>query len=459
MSRVLVIGLDCAAPKLVFERYRDEMPHLSRLMDGGLWGPLQSVAPPITVPAWTCMVSGRDPGELGLYGFRNRVRGTYELRTASSNDVRVKRVWDYVGEAGRKVAVLFVPLTHPPPAVRGLSVSGFLWPGGDAPATYPEAFAETLFDLVGEYHADVPDFRTQDYARLYEQIVHMTEQHFSIARHVLEVERPDFTMMVEIGLDRFHHVFWEHIEPTHPRHDPSNPWRDLGRQYYGLLDREIGRLLEHVDSNTTVLVVSDHGAQNMVGGFAINQWLMEKGWLKLRQAPTELTRVVPEMVDWSQTRAWAEGGYYGRVFLNVRGREPEGIVETGEFVRVRAALAEELRALAGPAGTPLGVHVEVPRDTYRNARGFPPDLMAYFANLSIRALGSVGHPHLFVERNDTGHDGCNHDWDGVFVMGGPGTEPRGRIDDATLYDVTPTVLDLLQIEAPSDLLGRSWARP
>ena len=83
---MIVIGLDCAAPRLVFDRYRDAMPHVSALMESGSWGVLRSSEPPITVPAWTCMVSGRDAGELGLYGFRNRVAGENDPLVGGQED-------------------------------------------------------------------------------------------------------------------------------------------------------------------------------------------------------------------------------------------------------------------------------------------------------------------------------------------------------------------------------------
>lgn len=115
--RVAVIGLDCAEPKLVFERFKDDLPNLSRLMGEGTWGPLLSVDPPITVPAWSCMTSGRDPGELGIYGFRNRVKHDYHsLAVADSSSVKVDRVWDQLSREGKHVIVVGVPQTSPPGA-------------------------------------------------------------------------------------------------------------------------------------------------------------------------------------------------------------------------------------------------------------------------------------------------------------------------------------------------------
>ena len=71
-KRVLIIGWDCAAPELVFDAFKADMPNTRRLMEEGIYGELESTIPPITVPAWMCMMTSRDPGELGIYGFRNR---------------------------------------------------------------------------------------------------------------------------------------------------------------------------------------------------------------------------------------------------------------------------------------------------------------------------------------------------------------------------------------------------
>lgn len=455
-QRMIVIGLDCAAPELVFERYRDSMPYVAGLMARGTWGPLRSSEPPITVPAWTCMVSGRDAGELGLYGFRNRVPGTRELRVASGEDVRAKRVWDWLGEHGCRVAPLFVPLTSPPSPVRGHMVSGFMHSGGDAPWCFPRGLENELHNRFGPYRADVEDFRSDDLDRIYQDILTMTDQHFQIARWIRKEKQPDFMMMVEIGLDRFHHAFWRHIDPEHPRHYSGNPYRDLGRDYYGRLDGHISSLCDDAGDDTTIMVVSDHGAHAMHGGFCINEWLIERGHLVLRNRATEPTPLNHENIDWSRTTAWAEGGYYARVFLNIAGREPNGIIAPEEVSAVREKLRLELNTLRDDAGAPLFTQVRVPEQHYRQARGFPPDLMVYFDDLRLRAIGSTGHGRLIVTENDTGPDTCNHAWDGIFVMAGGGAPPRGRVEGAEIYDVTPTILSAFGVPRPPDVLGRDW---
>ncbi|MGB3052298.1 MAG: alkaline phosphatase family protein [Polyangiales bacterium] len=455
-KRMIVIGLDCAAPRLAFDRYRDAMPNLSALMNSGTWGNLRSSEPPITVPAWTCMLSGRDAGELGLYGFRNRVPHETRLRLADGSDVRVKRVWDWLGEQGYRVAPLFVPMTSPPTPVRGQMVSGFMWPGGDSPWCFPRELEGELVDCVGPYRADVENFRSDDLDRIYRDIVTMTEQHFEIAEQVWWQKQPDFMMIVEIAVDRFHHAFWRHIDPEHPRHDDANPWKNLGREYYQLLDTRIGRLCAAAGEDTLVMVVSDHGARAMHGGFCINEWLIRKGYLSLREPPAASGPLDHSLVDWPRTTAWAEGGYYARVFLNVAGREPAGVVAPNRVRAVRDEIRRELECARNDQGERLPVLVRAPEEFYRQARGFPPDLMVYFDELRLRAIGSVGTGRILVEANDRGPDGCNHDWDGIFVMSGGGTPARGRVEGAEIYDVTPTILGAFELARPPGILGRDW---
>src|SRR6476619_3566371 len=151
--KVAVIGLDCADPALVFGPWLDALPHLRGLVAAGTWGPLASVDPPITVPAWSCMLSGRDPGELGIYGFRNRSGHDYDgLVVADARAVQVDRVWDHFGRAGRKVIVVGVPQTSPPVPVDGALVSCFLT--GDTrrdPYTHPAELRTEIERLVGAY--------------------------------------------------------------------------------------------------------------------------------------------------------------------------------------------------------------------------------------------------------------------------------------------------------------------
>src|SRR5690606_24233696 len=233
--------------------------------------------------------------------------------------------WDYASDAGKSAAALFVPLTSPPTPLRGQMVSCFLTPDAETPHTFPRGLGAELAARFGPYEPDVPEFRTDDLARVEEDLFRTAKQHFDIARYVLEKHTPELAMMVEIGTDRLHHAFYAHIDEAHPRHCPTSPFRAVGARFYAYLDQRIGELLEVVGEDTDVLVVSDHGARPMLGSFAINEWLVREGYLTL-ETSADGTPVAPRAlgVDWSRTRALGEGGYYARVFLNVEGRDPQG---------------------------------------------------------------------------------------------------------------------------------------
>jgi predicted AlkP superfamily phosphohydrolase/phosphomutase len=209
-----------------------------------------------------------------------------------------------------------------------------------------------------------------------------------------------------------------------------------------LLDRELGATLREVDDRTAVFVISDHGAKRLRGGIRINQWLLDQGYLSLRQMPNESMPFRAELVDWSRTVAWAEGGHAGRVFLNVRGREPHGSVDPSEQEAILDRLAAGLAAIMDDRGQAMPTEVFRPREIYRECRNVPPDLMVYFGNLDWRANGTVGSGNLHVAENDTGPDDANHDAYGVFIGRVPGTE-RGPISGLRLVDFGPAVLRLL----------------
>lgn len=453
---MMVIGLDCAAPHLVFSRYRDRMPNIAALCATGTYGPMRSTVPPITVPAWTSMVTGYDPGELGLYGFRNRKPRSYGLELVTSQHIEPPRVWDRLGARGLHVSALFVPPSYPVTPVRGEMIGCFLTPSLDETWCYPPTLANELATQFGPYIIDVEGFREREPAAIATDIFAMTRQHFAIARHLWTTRSPDFLMLVEMGPDRLHHAFYRHMDPDHPRHDPDSEFVRVGADYYAALDKEVGELVALADDDTTILIVSDHGARVMHGGICINQWLMDKGYLVLHETPTTPTAVTPNMVDWSRTRAWGEGGYYARVFLNVAGREPQGTIAPADFVDQRRQLAAAIADIPCPASGPQAPHrVVTPDEAYERVNGIAPDLSVFFGDLAYRSIGSVGHGAWFVAHNDTGEDSCNHDWDGIFCLSGAGVEPRGKLDGCSIYDVAPTVLDHFGIPAPSDWRGVS----
>ena len=432
------------------------MPCVSSLMSRGLWGTLRSSTPPITMPAWACMVSGRDPGELGIYGFRNRIPGTRALRMATADDVRVPRVWDVLGAAGRRSSVLYVPPTWPPRPISGELVGCMLTPGPEAPHTHPPELAAEL-SRFGPHTPDVVRVGA-DPGALVEALIEASSQHFDVAEHLLTTRKPDFAMMVEMGTDRLHHAMWPALDPSDPRHDPRSPLVRDARDVYAHIDARIGRLLERLGPDTTVMVVSDHGARPLRGGMYVNEWLRQHGWLVLRTEPRAPCALEHADVDWGRTRAWAEGGYHARITLNVKGLFPDGCIEPASLEAETLALAEALAAADDGTSRPLGSRVVRPRNAYRALEGTPPDLLFFPGDLDFRALGEVGTGTVFVGPDEAGasrgNDGCNHDWEGLFVLAGPDVPKGGSRRGAGLHDVGVTALRLSGVPVPDGWLGQ-----
>lgn len=464
--KVLIIGLDCAPPAVLFRTaaehplgLRDQLPHLRQLMDTGLYGPLSSTIPCITVPAWSSMMSGLDPGVLGIYGFRNRADYSYDrMSTATGTTLRAKRVWDILSEAGKTSIVIGVPQTYPVTPIRGKMVSCFLTPSIEREYTYPHELRYEIARILDgrPYDVDVADFRTEDKDYLLRQIQEMTEKHFKVIKHLLR-EEWDFFMFVEIGLDRIHHGMWKFWDPAHPKHEPRNSYRDAIPAYYRYLDEEIGAILELVDRETVILLVSDHGAKAMKGGLALNEWLRQEGYLVLRDEPRYEGLVPFEKVevDWEKTTAWGAGGYYARIFLNVEGREPQGKIRASDYEKVRDELKSRIEAITDHEGQPMGSVVFKPEEIYHEVRNIPPDLMVYFGNLDWRSIGAFGIPGLYTFENDTGPDDANHDQHGVFILWDPRCDYGGQyVDGLNLLDVAPTVLRLMQLPVPSQMHGK-----
>ncbi len=455
--KVALIGLDCAAPELVFERWREELPHLKQLMDRGVYGRLESVHPPITVPAWACMMTSKDPGQLGIYGFRNRKDHSYQgYGFANASAITHDLVWDLLGRAGKRVILLGVPPSYPPKPVNGIQVGCFLTPSTESPYTYPPEVKWEVEKVAGGYVLDVEGFRTDEKGALLRRIYDKTRKHFAVAQHFLKTRPWDFFMMVEMGVDRIHHGFWKYMDPAHHKNTPGNPYEHAIREYYRYVDGEVGELLALLPDETVILVVSDHGAKKMDGGICFNEWLIQRGYLALKTYPNQRTPIDKVEIDWSKTKAWGDGGYYGRLFLNVRGREPQGTLDPRDVEKVRSDLIAEIEAIQDPSGRNIGSRAYRPEDLYRECRGVPPDLLVYFGNLDWRSVGAVGMQTIHTFENDTGPDDANHAQHGICILADPRNGHSKIHEGLHLMDCAPTILGLFGLSVPADMGGKPF---
>ncbi|MDE1828708.1 MAG: alkaline phosphatase family protein [Thaumarchaeota archaeon] len=452
--RLLVIGLDSVPSNLLVE-LANELPNIRKMMDKGIFATLESCHPPITVPAWMVMMSSKSPGKLGVYGFRHRKGFSYdEGWLTNSQTIKAARVWDLMAKHEKKTCLVGVPPTYPPIKINGSLVSCFLTPKDKQDFTYPAPLADEIQNLVGKYIFDVK-FRNDDRDKIIKDLYEMTQKRFDVIKYLLKKEKWDYFMFVEIGVDRLHHMFWKYYDKTHPKYEAGNKYEKVIPDYYKFIDKKIGELLSTIDDNTFVLVVSDHGTASMKGAFCINEWLIKEGYLVLKKYPTSVCSLEECDVDWEKTTAWGWGGYYGRIFLNVKGRESQGKVNSDEIQRVREELKAKLLKITGPADEVLDNRVFTPEDLYGECHGSKSDLMVYFDNLYWRSAGTVGHNTFYLSENDTGPDDSVHWMNGMFLLyHKKKTNHTTNINKLSIYDIAPLILDMMDIQIPKDMEGK-----
>jgi predicted AlkP superfamily phosphohydrolase/phosphomutase len=403
------------------------------------------------------MTTSQDPGALGIYGFRNRLDHSYEkLGFTNSSSIKAYAIWDHLAREGKKSVIIGVPPNFPPRRINGVSVGCFLTPDPVKDEfTYPPNIKAKITELVGEYPVDVKNFRTDRKDWLRDEIFAMSRKQWQVVKHMLTEQEWDYFHFVDIGLDRIHHGFWNYFDKTHVQYEPGNPYESVIPDYYLWLDEQIGSVMEMLDDQTILLVVSDHGAQRLDGGVAVNQWLIDQGLLVLDEYPKEVVPFDKLKVNWSKTKVWSEGGYYARVFFNVQGREPQGTIPPAEYEKFQDEIKGLFEAMKDDKGQPMNSLVFKPKELYPNVRNVAPDLIVHFGGLYWRSIGTVGYPNIYVQENDTGPDACNHAQYGMFLLAAPNCPIGGEHEGAKLLDIAPTLLDLAGYEIPESMQGRS----
>jgi len=451
--KVMVVGLDCAAPALMFDKLKDHLPNITRMTENGIYGKLRSTDPPITIPAWMVMATGRSPGELGLYGFRSRVGNSYtQIKIPSSKDIKFDTVWDILGKRNKRSIVVAVPPTYPPKPLPGLMISDFMTPDKDKEFTYPPGLKNEILRDFPDYQFDVK-FRKPEKEKIINEIYQMSDTRFKLVEKLLKEKPWYFFFMVEIGIDRLHHAFWRYIDENHHLYEKNDMMRNKFISYFEMVDYHIGKMMEMMDDDTIMMIVSDHGAKGMKGAFAINQWLIKEGYLKLKNEKVAPGASLDETeVDWSNTKAWAWGGYYARIFLNIKGRENQGLIDPSKVKDEIAVLKEKLKNIRGPNGEEWKTIVFEPEEKYDVVNGDRSDLFVYLDDLNWRAAGTLGYETDYLLENDTGPDDAVHDYDGIYIIYRK-NKKIGKKIDSSIYRVAPTILELYNVRKRYGIKG------
>lgn len=489
--RVLVIGLDGATFDLM-QPMADLgwTPNLLRVLQQGAHGVLRSTVPPLTAPAWSSFLTGVNPGKHGVYSFQRRQNSAMEREFIDGMALRGPRLWHWLAEYGLSTACINMPMSWPPETMPagGIMVTGMLTPSTDHPFTYPSELADELRAMG--YICDIR-------IKLHERDVASAAGVASVARDLhqallrreqalfrLLAERPTAVCVVVFETaDRLQHYAWRAIEDLLADDESVIERTALHAAVetcYREIDRVVGRLLdEAAGPQTHVFFVSDHGFGPLRTRFHVDAWLAQQGWLhyaagkatlrqRLRGPVQRVKPLLPrwllrrgrhalatsQLIDWRQTQLYAGRSMEHAVYVNLRGREPQGIVDPADFDRLRHALAEALLAVRDPAsGLPVVLATYRREDLYQGPYvDEAPDLL--FTLAPGYEPTSEPLPASRGVFSDASSEGAGiHQPDGIFMALGPGIVPGAHLAAQHIEDVLPTMLYALGLPVSTALDG------
>jgi len=451
--KILILGFDGASPKLIDE-WIDELPVLRAFRKQGVLGQTIPPIPAQTPVAWTTFMTGKNPGNHGIFSFAMREHGMYKRKIIGPEMVKSRTLPQILRAAGKRVATINIPMDDLQ-EVRGLVIPGFLSRSeGIPPSSIKEKIKRKfkIDKLQGDLGIETLDRVEAEPDVFFEKVNEITDEMAEVCLYLLQREEWDFFMPVFMGLDRIQHFFWKNIDPSHPRYE-ENRYSESVKSFYAKVDKVAGRFLESVDEDTLVMVVSDHGFCPVHTEVVVNNYLEEQGFLKRRS----------ERIDMEESRAISYG--YGDIWLNVKGRELKGIINPNEeYETTRNEIIEYLKTITIDGEKPfkdIRRREELWWGPYVNEA---PDLTIIF-NVGYQAarrpeITDKNKLKRYVNDNPRwsgGHDGTHDPTDvpGILGLLGPGIPNRGGVK-VHLWDVAPTILDLMSIPIPVDMDGKPF---
>lgn len=499
VRRVVVIGLDGATLDILQPWMQaGHLPVLKQLIDQGASGRLRSTIHPITACAWNSFMTGVNPGRHGVFDFTRRRLGSYDLELMSGHSRHMPSVWRLLSDAGRMVGVINVPMTYPPEPLNGYLVSGIDTPDLNSTYTYP---AELAREIAPE-HLIAVSASGATHQRYLQETLEAVDRRFTVMWRLLKKGQPDFFMKVIMETDAIQHCSWALMDQE------GHPQQLAILQVYQRIDGHLQKLVDYLSGDTTLIVMSDHGAGPIKKVVYLDTWLSELGLLRyvpesrnsvtlMRNVSREIgRRLIPYLqrylpyrmkgllkrrmdvrarvesyltyseVDWVNTKAFSIGNQ-GNIVINMAGREPLGTVQPGrDYEGLRDRIIQQLYELRDPDTGESVVEKAYKREELYHGPylELAPDILIRWkddAYLSKKELGQRTN-EVFGEELRFGKYGTQfdleqtgtHKMDGILIVGGALARSGTFLNDAEIIDLAPTLLWLLGEAVPRSMDGK-----
>ena len=516
LPKVVIIGLDAATWTLIHPWIAEGgMRNLAKLMNAGVSGKLESVLPPITPPAWTSFMTGKNPAKHGIFHFVEAGADSYEMDYANGGSRRSPTVWKLLNAAGLSVGTMNIPFTYPPEPLDGFQISGLDTPSESSPFIHPPSLRQELEDHMVKISHDIRYLGFMSTHERRDQVLaemeKIDQQWAAAALYLLENHPQDVMMFVFMSIDTVQHYFWQYMDRNHFLYDPKAERRygNAVRQVYERLDAAAGRIIEKLSADTAVFVVSDHGGGPVSDRkIFLNRYLAQLGLLRYRDEASSgvrrvakkifrrgfsllrsslssrqksyIARIFPTLrkkaelaytsfasIDWSRTKAYCSEVLAAppSILINLKGVKPAGIVEPADYAALIDFIIEKLGELRDPrTGERVIVRV-YPRDELFHgpfSREGADLVLDWWSENSQFSTGpsfpeDTDKPPLIIcehRPSETSEWGGTHRLHGIVIARGPVLRNGVEIENAKLIDLAPTLLYLLGLPVPEDMDGK-----
>lgn len=502
-AKLLVIGLDGATFDIINPMIAEgKLPNISRLMSEGSYGVLQSSIPPLSPTAWSSFMTGTNPAKHGILDFFGRQPDSYLAKFYNASSRQEKAFWTIASEHKCKVGIINVPSTYPPEKVNGFMISGMDTPGRADDYIYPPELKNELKQDVGGYKLEEIDLRGggDDSDTWAQELYKVMENRFAVAKHLMQKKDWDLFVLVFEATDRAQHRCWENegdqsLSNTKNKHGN----RKLVCEAYEKVDQKLGALLEGLDDDVYVVVLSDHGFGPVDWAVRLNLWLAQQEYLSFnrrsqwlgesfKKAKAVIEKMVwrylrqnikklPKMkksfssnkpdnlnvlpgINWTKTRAYCIGGM-GNIFINLKGREPAGTIQAGvEYESVVDELMGKLQKMIDPL-TGRKVFYKV----YKRSEAYcgklmekAPDILLEWAKgysfigereRIILGIKDYSEQDVFIPHLWAG----NHLPNGIIIFRGKDIKKGAELKNANITDIAPTILYLMGLPIANNMDG------